>query len=112
MMIEALPTILVQVFMTLFHGGLIVAGFAILRVIKSWPIVLLLALGLSVFSLCLTAVGFLLQGWDQASKFLLPGGDFFAVHTVPIIIGSLVTHLMIMSAAYAFFVEPGNRKNV
>jgi hypothetical protein len=111
-MLEALPAILVQMFMAILHGGLTVAGFAILRVIKSWPVVFLLSLGLSVFSLCLTAAGFLLQGWDQASKFLLPDGDFFAVHTVPIIIASVLTNLMIMSAAYAFFVEPGNRKNV
>jgi hypothetical protein len=111
-MFEALPAILVQVFMTLLHGGVTVAGFAVLRVIKSWPIVWLLALGLSIFSLLFTAFSFLMQGWDQASKFLLPGGDLFFFHTLPIVIGSVLANLMIMSAAYAFFVEPGNRKNV
>jgi hypothetical protein len=112
MTFEALPAIIVQVIMSLLHAGVTVAGFAILRAIRSWPIVFVLALGLSALSLALTAGGFLMQGWEQASKFLLPSGELFAFHTLPIAIGSILTNVLVMSAAYAFFVEPGNRKHV
>jgi hypothetical protein len=111
-MFEALPGIAVQVFMALIHGGVTVSGLAILKAIRNWPMVLLLSFGMSILSISLTAVSFLLQGWPQASEFLLPGGQFFLFHTLPLIIGTLLTNILVMCAAYALFVEPGNREHV
>lgn len=112
MMIEALPVILVNILTAVLHGGLIVAGFAILKQIKSWILVLVLSLGMALFSIAMSFGAFLLQGWERASQMIIPGGDLFAVVALPMIFNALISMMIIMTAAYAFFVEPGNKNNV
>jgi hypothetical protein len=112
MMIEALPVVLVNILTAVLHGGLIVAGFAILKQLKSWILVLVLSLCMALFSIVMSFGAFLLQGWERASQMIVPGGELFAVVALPMIVNALISMLIIMTAAYALLVEPGNRKNV
>jgi hypothetical protein len=111
-MFEVLPIIVFNTITALLHGGLIVAGFAILKRITSWAVVLLLAIGMAVSSVALSFAGFLLQGWEQASRMLLPGGDMFATVGLPTVLSATLSMLIIFTAAYGLFVQPGNEKNV
>jgi hypothetical protein len=112
MSVEALPAIFFNILTAILHGGLIVAGFAILKQIKSWLLVVLLALGMALFSIAMSFAAFLFQGWERASQMIVPGGELFAAIGLPMIFNALISMLIVTSAAYAFFVEPGNRKNV
>jgi hypothetical protein len=111
-MIEALPALAFSTLTAVLHGGLMVAGFAILKQIKSWALVVLLALGMAAISIAMSTAAILLQGWERASQIILPSGELFAAIALPMIVNALVSMLIIITAAYAFFVEPGNTKNV
>jgi hypothetical protein len=111
-MLEVLPAIFFNTLTAVLHAALIVIGFAILKHIKSWWLVVLLSLGLAVFSVAFSFAAFLVQGWERASQLVVPGGELFAAVGLPIIISALISILITLSAAYAFFVEPGIKKNV
>jgi hypothetical protein len=111
-MTDALAAIMFNILVAVLHGGLIVAGFAILKQIKSWLLVLVLSLGMALFSILMSFAAYLLQGWERASQMIVPGGELFAVVALPMMFNALISMLIIMTAAYALLVEPGNRKNV
>jgi hypothetical protein len=111
-MFAALPIVAVNVVSAVFHGLLLLAGFAILKKIKSWPRVFILALGLAIVSIALSLVGILLQGWERASTIIVPGGELFAFISLPIIINAVITMTITMAAVYGLFVVSGKYKSV
>lgn len=110
-MTDALPVILVSILNAVLHGGLCVVGFAFLKSMKNWAFVILLALCMAALSIASSFSTLMFQGWGRASQMIVPGGDLFAVVGLPMVVTATVTMLIIMSAAYALFVEPGKHKN-
>jgi hypothetical protein len=110
-MADAFPVILVSIFNAVLHGGIYVVGFAILKSIRNWGLVVLLALGMATLSVAATFSTLMFQGWERASQMIVPGGELFAAVGLPMVITATVSMLIILTAAYGLFVEPGKHKN-
>jgi hypothetical protein len=106
----ALPVIFVTILSAGFYGLLLLAGFAILKQIKSWPLVFVLAFGMATVSIAMSSMAYLLQGWERAAAMFIPGGEYFAVVGLPMMINAVITMTIIMASAYGLFVASGKQR--
>lgn len=106
-----LPVFSVAV-MALIHGAFLLVALILVKVASSWLIAAAITFGLCVFSIGLTAAGFLLQGLERASSILLPSGEMFAFVFLPTIVSTVIFSVVTIFTTYGLFVAPGAQKHV
>jgi hypothetical protein len=107
--VDSLPHLLLNVFGFAVHAGIFIVGLMLLQRVNSWGAAVAIALGVTVVNIALSLASYMLQGWERASQLILPSGDMFPFVTLPMIIGTAISTLMMMMAVYGLFVEPGKK---